>query len=231
VKADKTTGPCTVDPAANCGPCEIRGQLHCDRGNKTRTKLFYSALLLLILTALSSLGVTAYFVPGAWWTIPVYLVYWVVYQLYVELVVHCPRCPYWDDSSQEIVCLANSGIPKPKWKWLKPHLRYDPRPYSRGEKALLQVFNNFSVGFPAVVTGVGAALYPHVAFAVSAVALGLSASFFLFVLKTKMCAGCAHLECPLNALPKDVGRIFAEKNASALNSRQSSNRSCKGCSP
>jgi hypothetical protein len=211
-----------------CGSCELQGKLHCDRGNKKRTFRFYSSLVALIASSLLSLGITTYFVPGAWWTIPLFLVYWPVYQLYVELIIHCPHCPYWDDSSDEIICLANSGIRKPQWRWLQPYLRYNPRPYSLREKAALHVFNSFSVIFPAAVLGIGATMRFHWSMAACAALLLAAAGTFIFVLRTKMCAGCAHVHCPLNAVPQDTRKAFLAKNPCM--SEDEACPSCKGCS-
>jgi hypothetical protein len=204
--------PCTIDPNAPCEQCDIKGKLHCDPGNKQRGRLFYRALTGLVLSSLCCLTVATFFEPKLWWTVPLYVVYWLVYWLVVELLIHCPHCPYWNDQSPEINCLSTCGIKKPTWPWLQPLLRHNRRPYAAWEKATLHVFNLFSLIFPVVILSHVAWSSFHWTMAASATLFAAASTHFIYVLRTKMCAGCANVACSINALPKDVAKAYLAKN-------------------
>ena len=202
---------CTIDPDAPCSTCELRGKLHCTRGEKSNTIGFYSVLLLHMFFSIVALGIATYF-SGIWWSIPVYVIYWGVYQLYVELIIHCPHCPYWDENSEEIICLPNCGIKKPTWRWIRPYLKHNPKPYSKAEKALLHLFNNFTMFF-----GLGCLAYAayhnfHWIMIPAALLLVLVSVRFILFLTRRFCHACANFSCPLNRVPKPTVDAFLTKN-------------------
>lgn len=202
---------CCLDRDASCKTCEIRDKLNCEPGKVSNTKRFYSALLALVLSSFGGLGVTAYF-TGVWWPIPVLFVFWMVYQFYTELIVHCPHCPFWDESSEHISCGVNCGIPKPKWKWIQKYLIYKPEPYSPSEKWVLNVSNNTSILFPLLVMGYGLMMTRHPLMIGAVVFYILSSGVFSVVLFRHYCSRCVNVSCVLNRVSDDVVQAFLDKN-------------------
>lgn len=208
---------CTLDRHLDCSSCPIRGKLECNPGVVRNTRMFYGSLGVWLAAAFAGMVMTAVH-TGWWWTVPFYLAFWVVYQLYNELLVHCPHCPFWNEESGSISCMVNCGIPKPGWKRIARHLRYNPEPYSFRERLMINLFNCFSMLFPWAVTACGTCAAWKIsqgAFFLSAgIHLAYVASMlaFLFVLVGRFCRRCVNFSCPMNKVSPEVVRAYLERN-------------------
>jgi hypothetical protein len=208
---------CTLDRHLDCSSCTIRGKLECTPGAARNTRVFYGSLSAMVASAFAGLAMTAAY-TGRWWTVPFYLVFWVVYQLYNELLIHCTHCPMWNEGSGSIKCMVNCGIPKPGWKWMARHLRYNPLPYSFRERITINLFNSFSILFPWAViaygnyaawgTGRGAFLMA------AGIHLLYLASMLVFfsILTGRFCRRCVNFSCPMNMVSPEVVCAYLERN-------------------
>ncbi len=133
---------CTIKKEKNCGCCSFHGAKSCELGNPRRMKIILASLAAFLLASFGGLAAAAW-LTKAWWALPLHFLFWIFYYGGVELLLHCPRCPYWDDRDKKISCLLHAGIPKPRGPFFEKLLRYNPKPYTRLEQAVLQACNYY----------------------------------------------------------------------------------------
>lgn len=202
---------CTLDKNHDCKKCSIKDQVKCNKASNKDTLFFYGILIPLFIASFAIL-ITAGVYTGTWWPVPLNILFWLVYQLYNEVVVHCTHCPFWDEDSDTIHCMVNCGIAKPRWKWFKKYLKYNPAPYSLKEKIILNFFNYFSVFFPvSIMIYTLINIQNTIIYTISAVYLIILANFN-FLLKKHHCSYCLNFDCPLNKVPKKVVDEYLRKN-------------------
>lgn len=207
---------CTIKKDKSCGDCSFHAAKSCERGNSRRMKIILISLAAFLLASFGGLAAASW-CTGAWWALPLHLLFWCLYYGVIELALHCPRCPYWNDRDTTISCLLHAGIPKPHGGFFEKLLRYNPRPYTRLEQAVLQICNYYGALFPlamlgraliqvrssgAVLAGMGAVAAIYI----------LSAVWFLYYVYSRCCTKCLHFSCPVNRQPDERIREYLDKN-------------------
>lgn len=207
---------CTIQKDKSCGGCSFHVTKSCERGNPRRGKIILASLASFLLVSFGGLAAASW-CTGAWWALPLHLLFWCIYYGGIELLLHCPRCPYWDDRDTTISCLLHAGIPKPRWAFFEKLLRYSPKPYTRLEQTVLQICNYYGTLFPLAM--IGWALIqvrssgPALANMVAVAALYmLAAAWFLYYVYSRCCTRCVHFSCPVNRQPDERIREYLSKN-------------------
>lgn len=208
---------CTFARGERCRDCTIEGQVHCEMGSLERLKFFYGQLLFILLVT-NGAFVVAGIATGRWWPIPAYFLFWVFFQLVVELLIHCPRCPYYNERSDRLFCIPNLNLYKPKWF----RLPYRPGPYTLLEQAVTIASYIFSIAFPllylawSMYHGLYRALAPGLMetllLPLLTIALAVLWARFFFSVRARMCSRCANISCFMNGLPSPVARAYLDKN-------------------
>ena len=207
---------CTVQTEKNCGGCSFHASENCGRGNPRRMKEILYALAALLATSFGGLAAAAWY-THAWWALPLHLLFWIIYYGGIELLLHCPRCPYWDDREESINCLLHAGLPKPRGAIFQKLLRYNPRPFSRLEQTALQVCNYYSTLFPLCLIGWALVVTrntgaPFVSMLVAACLYIAAVARLFYVLTSRCCKKCLHFSCPVNRQPAERVLAYLEKN-------------------
>ena len=211
---------CTLDKHINCTTCSIAEKVDCSRHKPGQMAAYYLMVALFIVPALLLLG-TATIISRIWWFIPVYLLYWIFYQVSGELFIRCRHCPFWDETSPTLECRINCGVPKLRWHILGPLVRYDPRPLAYWEKAAIQILSVTAFIIPmAAGTVVALEHLPArgmhdpalIAMAGFAVLHTAGAVCFLYYLLGRLCPTCVHFSCPNNHQPFHVIESYLGMN-------------------
>jgi hypothetical protein len=206
---------CTLRHDKDCSGCSFQASQSCQRGNRSRMAVFWVALPVFVATSFGSLTASA-LATGAWWPVPLHLLFWIFYYGAVELLLHCPHCPYWNDTDERITCLLHNRLPKPGGAFFNKLLRYNPAPYSRKEQLGLMSCNIYSLFFPLVIAAHGL----HAAYGSSKL-LGIviatsvyivAACWFVFRMRSSFCTQCLNFSCPMNTQPEIRVRDYLDKN-------------------
>ena len=207
---------CTIQKDKSCGGCSFHAEKSCERASPRHVKIILASLAAFIVASFVGLAAAGW-CTGAWWPLPLHLLFWCFYYGGVELVLHCPRCPYWNDRDRTISCLLHAGVPKPRGALFERLLRCNPRPYTLLEQAVLQTFNYYGTLFPLAVLG-WALLHARGSGATFA-ALGavtalymLAACWFLYYVYSRCCRKCLHFSCPVNRQGPQRVAEYLEKN-------------------
>jgi hypothetical protein len=188
----------------------------CENSDRRRMLRFIATIVIFAAAALCGLAAAAYY-TGTWWTVPLYVVFWIVYYGGIELFLHCPRCPYWNDADSRINCILLAGMPKPQGVLFKKLLHYNSRPYSGFEKSLIRLSNYFATWFP-IIMMISALIRLSVAgrpfLYLLALLLCYVAAFFWFglTLHNGCCKRCLHFDCPVNKQPAELQKEYLDKN-------------------
>jgi hypothetical protein len=211
---------CTLDKNHDCTACPIKSQVDCSRHRPERMTWFYRQVALFTVPGLLLLAVAS-FMSHIWWLIPVYVLFWALYQIVGELFIHCRHCPFWDESSPTLECRINCGVPKVGSSLFKTLMKYDPKPLALWEKAAILAFNAGAAALPLGASIATLAVYipvkgiadPWIITILLLTAIFIAAVIvFLIRLTRHLCRTCVHFSCPMNRQPYRVIERYLAMN-------------------
>ena len=191
-----------------CFYCSTKKELNCQKNVINNTIKFYSSLAFLLFGSIFSC-ITSSIVTGLYFQLPLLILFWIFYQCFVELIIHCPGCPFWDENEKKISCAINCGIPKPNFPWIKKYLKKKKKTYSGKDKIIMLLSNYISVILPLIYIFFGAIYFIFIkkgkfnSFEIAISALSLLLYIltlipFSFVLFGQFCNKCINTDCPMN---------------------------------
>ena len=204
---------CTWSEETSCLECDIPENLLC-RWDRKRVLKFYGIYLLF--TIPSWYGLILFRIWGGFGALVLtYLAFSIVYFIFIEMLVLCSHCPYYNRKGKLLYCQSSKhGMPK---IW-----RYKPGPPNRIEKGVTIIGIIFFLGFPtiAISTGLGFFWFKGIIVEIWKLSIILvldvltviSGFIFIFGLKKNVCSKCINFSCPLNTVPKEFVDAYLRKN-------------------
>jgi len=203
---------CTWKEEKNCVECDIPENLLC-RWDKKRVLKFYGIYMLFTVPAWYGLILIRYW-GGKGALVLTYLAFSVVYFIFIEMLVLCSHCPYYNRKGKLLYCQSSKhGMPK-IWK-------YKPGPLNNIEKAVTIIGMIFFLGFPTIAISIGlGVLWSSGILEIWQVAIILVLDIltvifgfnFIFRLKKSVCSQCINFSCPLNKVSKEIVDAYLRKN-------------------
>lgn len=183
--------PCTSQPLANCGDCQMKGRLLC-RFDRNDMLHFFMIILPYAAVVISGAIRAGY---------GIYLLLWLTYSLSFffiwEAYILCRHCPFWAEPGRVLHCHANYGVIK-IWK-------YQPGPMSRSERIQFILGALIWIGFPFPLLLLGREYLLSF--------IGLCAAISaVYLLKKNVCSRCVNFSCPLNNVPKPLVDAYLRRN-------------------
>ena len=203
---------CTWKDESNCAGCEISGVIQC-RWNRKRVLNFFGIYLLFTLPSWYGL-----ILLRSWGGIGVfaltYLVFSVVYFIFIEMLVLCSHCPYYNKKGKFLQCQSSKhGMPK-IWK-------YKPSPLNNVEKTFTLLGMVMFLIFPTIAISYGLSVmwiqgsfeqWRLIIILVLDIISVIAGINFVVILKKKYCSKCVNFSCPLNTVPKELVDEYLKKN-------------------
>ena len=204
---------CTWKEDSSCLECDIPEDLLC-RWDRKRVLKFYGIYMLFTLPSWYGLIMLRSW-GGIGALVLTYLVFSIVYFIFIEMLVLCSHCPYYNRKGKLLYCQSSKhGMPK-IWK-------YKPGPLNKIEKAVTIIGMIVFLGFPTVAISVGLGIVWSGGIVVEVWKLSsilildvLTVIFginFVFILKKKVCSKCINFSCPLNTVSKELVDAYLKKN-------------------
>jgi hypothetical protein len=147
-------------------------------------------------------------ITGSWRLQLLYVAFVVLFFTVLEIRVLCRHCPFYSRGGSMLRCYANHGLPK---LW-----RFQPRPATLGEKAVLVLSFLLMGGAPILIELNGLAvlhgpvsrqIYTGLTFASTLAIVG-----FFTLLGVYFCPKCVNFSCPFNRTPRELRKKYLDRN-------------------